>query len=285
MSIASLWFDSAVSHFTDSKRNERAIVLFTKGLIVFSLFRVLTLWSVATIFFHSYKGPTPANVLSKAMLLPAVLMSENPAVILPILALALCILLFVKPNYLSNGILFWFCANLFVVKYPVTNGSDYLLLIMAFWNIGLSHFSFRSPVANVVDVGVFNASVLAAKLQVVIVYLISAWDKLSNDIWRSGDAIVYISNLETVFNPLLGRVAPGAVALCLAWLAILFELGFVFLIWKKRTRRWVLCVGVIFHLVIWIFLSLPDFSLLMIFSYIVFLQDEEVNRIKKWLKR
>jgi hypothetical protein len=43
------------------------------------------------------------------------------------------------------------------------------------------------------------------------------------------------------------------------------------MIWLKEFRGFILLMGVIFHLSIAIFLSLPDFGLIMIIAYLPFL--------------
>jgi hypothetical protein len=57
----------------------------------------------------------------------------------------------------------------------------------------------------------------------------------------------------------------------IAWFTILFELNFAILIWIKEFRGFVLLIGVVFHLAIAIFLSLPDFGLIMLIAYLPFL--------------
>ena len=70
----------------------------------------------------------------------------------------------------------------------------------------------------------------------------------------------------------------------LSWIAILFELAFVALVWITRTRLIMLAIGVVFHLIIWLALSLPDFGLVMMISYLVFLRDSDYHTLRKILK-
>jgi hypothetical protein len=42
---------------------------------------------------------------------------------------------------------------------------------------------------------------------------------------------------------------------------------------------------VLFHLGIWIVMSLPDFALVMMTSYLVFLTDDDYNAIRKKIKQ
>jgi hypothetical protein len=65
-----------------------------------------------------------------------------------------------------------------------------------------------------------------------------------------------------------------------------FELLFV-LVWFRPLRVPILITGVLFHLGIWIVMSLPDFALVMMVSYLVFLTDKDYTflkmKVKRWL--
>jgi len=41
---------------------------------------------------------------------------------------------------------------------------------------------------------------------------------------------------------------------------------------------------VLFNLFIWIVLSIPDFALLMIISFLIFLKDEDYDKLKKRIR-
>lgn len=97
---------------------------------------------------------------------------------------------------------------------------------------------------------------------------------------------MYLTHYDPLFNPAFSDLLKGKVTqLVMGWLTIGFELGFVVLVWFKRTRILVLCIGVIFHLVIIVMLTLPDFGVIMILSYLVFMKDSDYRRIpfvKRW---
>ena len=105
-------------------------------------------------------------------------------------------------------------------------------------------------------------------------------DKLLSEAWRSGEAFVYIRHLEFFYNPVLPRgFENNAWDFVLSWCTILFELSFVVLIWNRHTRIAAIIIGVIFNLFIWIVLSIPDFALLMILSFVIFLKDEDCLKV------
>jgi hypothetical protein len=102
-----------------------------------------------------------------------------------------------------------------------------------------------------------------------------------SETWRTGEAFAYIEHLEFMYNPALqGFFSSPYWNAVVAWSTILFELLFALLIWNNRMRIPLLLVGTVFHLFIWFSLNLPDFSLIMILSYLIFLRDSDYHRIK-----
>jgi hypothetical protein len=127
---------------------------------------------------------------------------------------------------------------------------------------------------------------MLCKLQIVFIYLVSGWDKLTSETWRSGEAFDYIIHLNTLYNPAFTGLFEGSVVhSILSWATILFELLFVVLVWIEKTRLPVLLTGIFFHLFIWVVMTLPDFAAIMILSYIIFLNDSDYTRVRSWIKR
>ncbi len=116
-----------------------------------------------------------------------------------------------------------------------------------------------------------NFVLLLCRIQLALIYLLSGFNKLTSEAWRSGDAIYSIANLEYLNNPALSFHFNESMAMVLAWGVILFELAFPVLIWFRRFRIPVLFLGVCFHIGIIFFLSLPDFGVVMILTYSLFL--------------
>jgi hypothetical protein len=275
---------NAEQYFTSGRREQASTVLFLKSLVIFAMIKCVILWSVADTIL-TVKTDVEGSLIVKVFLLPVVIANVYSQYFFPATMIALIALLFVRPNYLTNFILFWVALNLFRLIFPVTNGSDYVLLILALISIPLSVYHFQNPTLELLSVSCYNLFRMLAQIQVVLIYLISAWDKLQSQIWRSGTAFRYIANLETEFNPLFKNLITENTALIMAWTTIVFELLFVILVWKKRTRLFILCVGTIFHVVIWMMLNLPDFALVMILSYLLFLKDSDWKNLSLISKR
>lgn len=117
------------------------------------------------------------------------------------------------------------------------------------------------------------------RCQVAIVYLSSGLFKLSYPTWRDGTAVHWALNLNAFHRfpwPLPPSLAPLEVFL--TWATLLFELGFWVLILFRRTRVLALVAGIALHVGLFATLELGPFSLLMIASYICYLDPERVGR-------
>lgn len=272
-------------YFTDQRQEPRSTLIFIRALQAFALMKCLTLWSVADVVLPGMRSSQATSLLGKAMFLPSLIAESTTHAGFALLTVALVVILLVKPNYITNFVLFWIALNLYKLRFPVTNGSDYVWLALSIYSVPLSFSGFRNASMEVISVGLFNLARVLAAIQIVLIYLISAWDKLLSPVWRSGDAFLYIGRIDTTFNPaLIPLTQSEGIAFVLSWVTILFEFLFVILIWQKRTRLFILCVGIVFHLVIWFMLSLPDFALLMILSYLIFLKDTDIDFLRSRIR-
>ena len=119
-------------------------------------------------------------------------------------------------------------------------------------------------------------------IQVCFVYLITAIQKVSHEVWQDGTALRYVFK-----SPLLAEwpadiSAPWIIA-PLTYGTLVFEFAFPILVWT-RLRRWLLAAGTIFHVGIDITTRIPLFSVLMISSYAVFLSDDEARRLYEFVR-
>jgi len=127
--------------------------------------------------------------------------------------------------------------------------------------------------------------ILIGQMQIAFMYLISGWDKLISEEWRSGEAMFNLLHVDFYAVPWLRDTlgnADNSILIVVSWMVILFELLFPVLIWFNQTRTIILTTGILFHLFIALFLSLPDFGLTMIWCYVLFLKKEKLGIVKNW---
>jgi hypothetical protein len=185
--------------------------------------------------------------------------------------------LVVRLNYISAFFIFWFSVCLSKFLFPVLNGSD--LVLNLFLLIGLVTPTF--PVLRWNGLQEYQKVISAfgiffIKVEIALVYFLSGYDKLVTTSWRNGNAIFSVANLDFFSNPNFSVQLTGMSAMLVAWLVILFEISFAFFIWFDRFRNYWLIVGVLFHIAIIIFMSLLDFGLVMIISYLIFLPAKKI---------
>jgi hypothetical protein len=116
------------------------------------------------------------------------------------------------------------------------------------------------------------------QVQIAYVYWSSCFSKLVNERWRSGWAISDVL-ASPVFAEWPAELGLWPWVLPLTWGTLVFEFAFPVLVWFRRMRLWVLAAGVVFHGAIEILMTIPMFGAVMIVSYAVFLEDDDLRRL------
>lgn len=112
-----------------------------------------------------------------------------------------------------------------------------------------------------------------------IFYWVTAWFKLSYPDWQSGVSLSWIA-----WHPYWGASFPTMFSgsfftYTTIALEILFPISWLF----KSTRKWGVLVGLLFHTILMLFIPVVGFSLIMIWSVLMVLTEEEWSAIKKAL--
>jgi hypothetical protein len=116
--------------------------------------------------------------------------------------------------------------------------------------------------------------------QVAIVYLSSGLYKLASPVWRDGTAVHWALNLNIFHRmpwPLPAQLAPLEVLL--TWGTLAFELSFWLLVLFRRTRPLALVGGIALHAGLFATLELGPFSVVMVASYVCYLDPDRVARL------
>ncbi|HEV8004300.1 MAG TPA: HTTM domain-containing protein [Planctomycetaceae bacterium] len=69
-----------------------------------------------------------------------------------------------------------------------------------------------------------------------------------------------------------------------AYVTVLWELLFIFLVWKPGTRRWVLGLGILFHILTCLTLGLFIFPMICLSAYPAFATDSEIESVRRTLE-
>ena len=247
--------------------NGLPITFFCKSLYAFLFLKVIFSWPVLQKIVHYSDSVFWDQYKLQAFVI--------------VILISLLVALVVRVNYLVSTIIFLLSFFLSRLSKPITNGSDLVLNLFLFISIFLSaRPAFQNEIQRVFS----NAAMLFCRVQLALIYLLSGFDKLRSVAWRSGDAIFSITNLRYFFEPLVDIHVSKTWFMFAGWGIIIFELAFAFLIWVPKFRVPLLWMGVVFHLVIIFLLNLPDFGLLMILTYGIFIPFREEKRISGKMK-
>lgn len=274
-------------YFVGDFNNPRTTRVFFKALILLTLAKIIMLWSFSHTVMTYHSITLPRSWMGKILFAPSFLANHTVDAFYTLAIIFLVIAFLVRPHYITTIIFFWLTFNLYVVYLPFANGADFVLFMLALWCIPqATRPTLKSETGSIIQIAVYNTGVVLCQLQVVFIYLISGWDKLIDKTWQSGEAFDYITHLNTMFNPMfIGAFDNPGTQLVLSWITILFELAFVVLVWFEKTRLPILAAGIVFHLFIWIVMSLPDFATIMIISYIRFLKDKDYDLLRSLIRR
>jgi hypothetical protein len=119
------------------------------------------------------------------------------------------------------------------------------------------------------------------QIDIAVGYFLSMWPKLRGDTWHDGTAMGLALRITDVqrWAPPQWLFDQSVILNVLTWGTLAFEASFLFLVWRRRWRPWVLGIGVMFHLGIDIFIDVGFFSYAMMASYLAFLPPEVADRI------
>jgi hypothetical protein len=270
--------------FTDTFHQEAAANVFCKALYAYLFFKIFFGWQTSELVLKYFPVQQPASFLGKVLMWPATVAVSNFAYFCWGFFAILLTALFIRRNYFTAILIAWGTWNLYKIDFLFANGADYILMMLVFFAIPMSSYP-RSKNESLffVQKVAHNTGLVLCQIQIALVYIISGLDKIQSEVWQTGDAIHYVNHFTALANPhfsphLLG---PGdLVPFLISWFTILFELNFPILIWLKEFRGFILLVGVVFHICIAIFLSLPDFGVIMLIAYIPFLTTKIIGRKK-----
>ena len=126
------------------------------------------------------------------------------------------------------------------------------------------------------------------QIQIALIYIFTSYYKWQGEYWRSGDALYYTFQQVGYLLPpgaWLGAHGPLWLLHLLTWSTLLIEATFAILVFSPALQPWARACGLLLaaamHLGIAITMSIPDFSLVMWISYLLFFDPSWVL----WLER
>lgn len=120
------------------------------------------------------------------------------------------------------------------------------------------------------------------QFQIITIYTYTGLEKLKGTTWWDGTALwtVLVNPQFSAFDLVFLKGFPLFFAIG-TFVTIIFEVYFGVMVAFKKTRYVWLSLGVLFHLMIGILLGLMPFSLIMMSTYILFVESNDICSIKR----
>lgn len=189
---------------------------------------------------------------------------------------------FGKTNFLSRFSVFFLFVNIHNANHEISNGGlnlvHQLLFLHVFWFRNLKEKESRIIALKRL---LHNLSFYGVWLQLCLLYLSAGLFKLAGDHWLVGDAIAHVLSIEEYSLPWLMTIAednPWWMRFA-SWLTLFYQILFVIIIWIRKWRGYFLLIGTIIHLGIAFFVGITDFGMIMVLSYLIFINDSSSRQV------
>lgn len=124
------------------------------------------------------------------------------------------------------------------------------------------------------------------QIQMAILYLFSAIEKLRGETWWSGDALwIALTNFEFTNIPIAWLADQYWLVNLMTYAVLVIEMGYFFLIWGRRTRPWFLALALLLHLGIAVMMGLYFFAAVMIAGHLSFTRHDWLSRLGQWWRQ
>ncbi|MFO0321291.1 MAG: hypothetical protein ACK504_02555 [Bacteroidota bacterium] len=264
-----------VSYLFDFKKQSREVKWFKNALSLYLLYKVFIyiflfseLFSNNRLIYHFIKQ---TNSLIDIAFFLNIHYSQSFALILIFLIAIFSFLeLLNVSNYFIRFMLWIIMNNMSNFLNATLTAGDYLLNLFLFFNIFLSHKTYRHLVLNELTTAFHNISLIALKIQICLVYFLSACYKLSDVNWLNGSSVYKIFQIPEYSNSLF-EALPYWICVIGTYLVLFYQLSFIVTVWIKPIKKYVLIFGIFLHLIIAFGLGLFNFGVIMILAYIPFL--------------
>ncbi len=226
-----------------------------------------------------------------------------PDALAPVVHFGLIILLLIATLGFSNRVLMlitWVLSQGFINRnYSMLFGADLIGTLFLFYlaftqchdKYSLRAFFFKKKVVVPYDENSFSSQVSSVffrmmQFQLAIIYMYTGFEKLKGSTWWDGTALwtVFANPQFVNYDFIFLRNFPIFFSVG-TFITLLFEVYFPAMMLFKTGRYIYLALGIFFHLMIGVLLSLMPFSLVMIGIYPLFLDKKDIQIIMGWIGR
>jgi len=185
---------------------------------------------------------------------------------------------------LSSLAIWFLTANLFTKGGLFFTGGEVLVNILLFYMIFIQKVE-KDAKNYLIQNTLNNTFYILTLIQVCILYFFAFFWKLYDFNWMSGDAIYYISKIDTFSSNWFKNLITNNVILgkLLTYTVLFYQGSFIIFVWIKRLKIPFLILGMGIHIAISIGMGIFAFGIYMSISYILFLDNNQIEWLKKKL--
>ncbi|HET6425842.1 MAG TPA: HTTM domain-containing protein [Planctomycetaceae bacterium] len=122
------------------------------------------------------------------------------------------------------------------------------------------------------------------QLMIGLVYFGAAVTKMNTPTFLSGDQLHFWMMTHINFRHPVGELLSLYPILLkmMSYVALVWEVTFVFLVWRGQWRPWVLAIGILFHFMTVLTLGLMIFPMVCFSCYLGFMDEHDFGGIREW---
>ena len=207
------------------------------------------------------------------------------------IAALLCLLIGYRTRLMSV-LSFIFLVVIHLRNPYILNGADTVFRVLSFWILFLPldrHYTIFKT-----NAGSFTYSfpLRMIQLQAALIYLMTGIFKQYGVTWKQGTAVYYAMQLDSLLLPSgswLFQIAPSWLMYFLNYYVLFAELAFLPLVFLPFIQPGAKIIALVLcglmHLGIFVFMSIPNFALVMIFSYVLFLEERWIITLERKISR
>jgi len=179
---------------------------------------------------------------------------------------------------LSAVMIYILTSNLSNRMYMMNTAGEQLLLLLLFY---LMFFSVKEEKKTEFQHLINNIAAMACFFQLVMLYFFSGIYKLYGPEWLNGSALFLTIMMDEFSHPLIKNnlIENNFLLTMGTYVTLIYQLVFPLIIWFKNIRKYFLLIGLILHFSIAIILGIFDFGIIMMISYLMYIENEKARSI------
>jgi len=183
---------------------------------------------------------------------------------------------------LSGIAIYFFTVNLLSKGGLFFTGGEVLVSILLFYLMFIQENKSNSVFQNILN----NTFYYIILIQICVLYYFSTYFKLFDSNWTSGMALTYVSEIAFYSSDWFYSLVHQSefFAKLATYSVLIYQALFPIVVWIKQIKIPFLTFGIILHLGISFGMGIFSFGIIMIITYILFLDLSHIERLSRLFK-